>query len=144
MKINATVKKILKPALIVVVALLLLATGFWARGYYDDSQQKAATKAGQAFVADVVAGKLADAYKLTSTSLQTKQSQADFEKALSILKSDKATVQGVITTENKGTFYFSQSVQNLPENATGSTTGNFLLTITKDGNSWKVDSATVN
>lgn len=137
-------KKILMIVAAVVLAIGLFLGGFYARGKYDSRQEAQATAVAKTFVSDLVNGKTSEAYKLTAASLQKKQNATAFSTAMQNLKADKPQYQSAQVMRQGNQVFYLQQVSGLPASATGSTTGNFYVALTKDGNSWKVSTVTIN
>jgi FtsZ-interacting cell division protein ZipA len=137
-------KKILIVLGAVVLSVLLFIAGFYARGKYESQQEKQATSVAKTFVSDLVSNKTSEAYKLTASSLQKKQNQAAFTTAMANLKADKPTYQTAQVMRQGDQVFYIQQVGGLPPSASGSTTGNFYLALTKDGGKWKVSTVTIN
>ena len=129
--------------LTVVVALVLLMIGYGMRMFYDNRQDDKAAKAGSEIVNNLVTGNLEQAYALTAPGLQENQSQEEFVQAMTGLATeDPIVVEGQIL-KGDGKILYQQYVENLPETSTGKTSGDFYITLVKDGNSWKAANISV-
>lgn len=129
-------------ALVMLVAGVLLGT-YVVKPYLDKRNDTAAKATAATFVKDLVTDKLSDAYAMTSSTLQKKQSKAEFTTAMAGLKSDApayGTVQ--VFRDGENTLYIQQ-VTNLPKTSTGSTAGTFYVALVKQGGSWKVGTVNV-
>ncbi len=141
---NLKQNKLVRIIVTVLLAAGLIAAGYFARGYYDTKQQKDTANIASVFVKDIVSGKTSQAYSLTSKDLKAKQSKDDFAKTVESLKADKPTYDSLQYTKDGDTYFYSIRVLNLPKTSTGSTSGVFLVALTKEGRSWKIASLNVN
>jgi hypothetical protein len=127
-----------------VIALAIIGiAGYFIYGYMADAPKREINAAGKKYVDLIVSGKAQDAYKLSSNSLQERQSFVSYTLALGGLTSSKPLYkepQDVFIRSGKG--YFFQQVDGLTPTKSGRTDGIFSLVFVNDGR-WKVDSVVV-
>lgn len=136
-------KKIITIVALVLAVPLLFFGGYYARGYYDKKQLDSASTVAKQFVNDVVAGKTAQAYVLTTKDLQSKQTQKQFVTAMSGLQSSSVKLDKPQILKNGSQVLYIQQANGLPKTKDGSEAGSFYITVSKEGQSWKVTTASV-
>jgi len=127
--------------LLVAVSFLLL--GYFGRMVYDSRQNDKAKDVAVQAINDIVAGDTAAAYQMTSGSLQANQSAEEFEAALVGLQSEDPRPLEAQLLKGRGKILVQQYIENLPATSTGKTSGDFYVTMVKDGSSWKIASISV-
>ena len=126
-----------------IVALVFLVIGYGMRTFYDSRQNEKAAAAGSEIINNLVAGEIVAAYALTADSLQENQSQEEFVAAMSGLMSEDPRMLEGQTLRGDGKILYQQYVENLPETSTGKTSGDFYITLVKEGNNWRAASISV-
>lgn len=132
-----------KPLLLVLAVVTIFGAGFWARAYYDNQMQQAASKVASQFISETTTGDITKAYRLTGDAIQKQQDETAFKEAWAGMKSEQPVTQPAMLFKQDGVVFYAQKVSGLAPAGDGSTSGTYYLTLKKEGNNWKVASATV-
>jgi hypothetical protein len=129
--------------LVVVTAIVFLLIGWFGSSVYASRQDAKAKETAAAFVGNIIAGQPGDSYALTTAGLQENQTQEEFEAAMSNLQSEDPRALDAQILKGDGKVLYIQYIENLPATSTGKTSGEFYITLEKDGRDWKVSNASV-
>ncbi len=143
MKLLINKQKALRLIVGLMAVILIFTAGIYAHIYYQAKQIDSAKATAQAFVQDLVTGKIDSAYGLTAKSLQSKQTKTAFTTAIGNVKSDKPSYGDAQYMMRDGKFYYTQRALNLPKTDSGSTTGDFILVLTYQGTAWRVETVAI-
>lgn len=130
-----------KVALPVLVLLILGMAGYIG---LQRVSERTATNTAHAFISDLNAGHADAAYKLTSKSIQSKQSLTTFASNVGNVRATKPKYLKQSTSVSGQTASFTATEDGLPPTTDGSTQGVFLISMVKTSPvSWKVDSVAI-
>ncbi len=130
--------------LAILVAIGFFLAGFMLRSAYDKQQETQASAVGDKFLTSLLAGDTASAYNLTDDTLQDAQTEEEFSSILGLLKTESPEKLEASILKGNGRTLYVQYVENLPATADGKTSGEFFITLVKDGKDWKVSTVSVN
>lgn len=136
-------KKILKPVLIIVVAIALFAAGWFGNNLYQKQQASAAKSTATAFVTDIANGDANSAYDMMSDAVKQDNAQEEFVNAWKVFAANSIDVSEPIIVSNNGTVYYSQTIYGLKDAVGGQNNVTLLLALQKSGQKWVVASASV-
>jgi hypothetical protein len=133
-----------KTLLLGLLAGLAIGAGsFFGVKAYEDGSSTQAKAVAQRFIDNVLAGKMDEAYSLTSAYYQKAQPKANFSSSFNNLKSNEPFLYLPALSTVGSTAYYSQEADGLPKTSNGRTNGVFILGLSKIGIEWKIDSVAV-
>jgi hypothetical protein len=126
-------------ALVVIVALVGIVYG--GNSYASASAVKSAATE---YITALNQGDTTKAYNLSSQTIRSQQTQAQFAQTLGGLTADSPKLNGATVKTGVTTATYSVDVDGLQPTSTNRTDGFFLLQLSRTGvNTWQVDSVTV-
>ena len=140
---------IIKVAAVLVVVGLIFTAGYVTKGRSADDSLVATTAQGQEaakvskqFIEGLTTGDTNAAYGLTTTAYKAKNSRDRVEAIGRTLKTESQIVKDEeVYTGPEGKAIYLATVDNLPANEFGRTTGNFVINLVNDAGGWKIDSS---
>lgn len=134
-------------AIVVVILVGLVGYKYGTKKVVIENSDANAKQAAVGFVNALVDGDVDKTYSLGSTAYQAKNTKDHVKSVSDTLKSDDPEFSdeeiffGKDQTTNQALYL--ASVSNLPSNAYGRTTGNFVIRLVVQDGAWKVDSSQV-
>lgn len=142
-------ENLIKIAAVLVVLGLVFTGGYMVKGRSADrnlvavtSEADKAAKVSKSFITALTTGEVTEAYGVTTTAYKAKNSRERVEAIGKTLRSDSPIIKDeeVYTGPQNKAIYLA-TVDNLPANEFGRTTGNFVINLQFDGGEWKIDSS---
>ncbi len=127
----------------IVISIAFFAGGFFAKGAYDNMQEKQASAVGAEFVEKVLAGDADGAYQMTSNTLREEEEEGMLRGVLSSFQADEPNKLDGVILKGNGRTLFVQYVDGLPAVGEGNTAGEFYIALVKEGKDWKVASVNI-
>jgi hypothetical protein len=95
------------------------------------------------FIVELSKGDTTKAYAASSQNFKKSMNKSDFDKVFVALKTDAPIYKKAVISKSGNYFVYQQAVDGLPKNASGSTEGDFAITLVRQGVSWKIDNVIV-